>query len=283
MPEPLDVAREGSIRILAEANRKLAEFNRPGGSSARQVDPVLGPLRREAAAVIGGAVSDYLFGSRRPGKQIARQIVDQGRRQRALDSRSRALAEARSLADQLDLLVGQSLLEPIDSRFQSSLRSRLRIARSAARAETVLRRVADVCLQIQAYSPPGDDITLVRRLDLGLRNCIRSRLSALDAGWWTTRVPGPVRSRAETAMRNRAIPGIEPWQFLMFSDYSRIILEKANWTESFGVLFQDEVATKSDLGRLTILRNDVAHSRPLTTADRLEFRRLSERILARVG
>jgi hypothetical protein len=199
-----------------------------------------------------------------------------------IESQSRALADARSLVDQLDSLVEQSMLEPIDSSFQRRLKGRLRVARSAARAQTVLQRVADICLEIQDYSPPGDDISVVRRLDLALRDVICSRLNALDPSWWTSRVPAQVRVRAERARRGRGPPAVEPWQFLMFADYGRIIFDGANWTEAFEATFHDEAATRSDLVRLTVLRNDVAHSRPLPTADRVEFRRLSERLLGRI-
>lgn len=68
--------------------------------------------------------------------------------------------------------------------------------------------------------------------------------------------------------------------FLTFGDYTKIILADANWTEVFQPVLGDRVQFETRMRRLTALRNDVAHSRPLLTGERAELRTLADRVLS---
>jgi hypothetical protein len=116
-------------------------------------------------------------------------------------------------------------------------------------------------------------------MDARFRALIRDRLFALGADWWIARVPSVIRLKAERSMNAHGSTQADPVLFLTFGDYGRIILAQANWIEAFHHFLPDRTAFESDMGRLTALRNDVAHSRPLSVSERSELRRLADRIL----
>jgi hypothetical protein len=283
VPDGLETARHSAQQLIQEVRRQLTTLNPTSAGTARPLDSALGGIRRNLAAEVGGAFSDYLIGRRRPGQQVARLLVDQGRETRRRQALSLARSGALWLLNQLESTVQQGLLEPIDSRFQRHLTLGIRRASYAARPQTILRKVEGLAQEILAYSPPDDDISVVRRLDVRLRELLRARLSAIDRSWWVARVPSPVRVRAERAMRTRRPDSRAPWQFLSFSDYGRVVLTDANWTEAFSAVFGDRVVFQRNFAKLTLLRNDVAHSRPLTAPDRLEFRRIANHLLSMIG
>ena len=72
------------------------------------------------------------------------------------------------------------------------------------------------------------------------------------------------------------LSGANAVQFLTFGDYGRVILTDENWSEVFNRVLGDRAEFGTKLKRLTDLRNGVAHSRPLSTSNRLELRALAD-------
>jgi hypothetical protein len=159
------------------------------------------------------------------------------------------------------------------------VRSEVSKARAARRPLTLFAKIEDIVHELEVYSPPQDDITVIRRMDARFRNLIRERLSALGADWWIARVPSAIRLKAERSMNARGFSQADPVRFLTFGDYGRIILVPANWIEAFHPFLPDRTAFERDIGRLTALRNDVAHSRPLSVSERSELRHLADQNL----
>ncbi len=116
-----------------------------------------------------------------------------------------------------------------------------------------------------------DPAQALHKLEDVLRRFIERELSRTGADWWTVRVPLDIRSRAES--RRQKQETIWPWHpvsstnvmdYLDFSDYRRIILESTNWSQVFAGFFRAPSFVDSRMGELEPIRNDVAHSRPLS-------------------
>ena len=116
-----------------------------------------------------------------------------------------------------------------------------------------------------------DPAQALHKLEDMLRRFIERELSKTGADWWTARVPLDIRSRAES--RKQKQETVWPWHlvsstnvmdYLDFSDYRRIILDSTNWSQVFSGFFRASSFVDSRMGELEPIRNDLAHSRPLS-------------------
>lgn len=112
----------------------------------------------------------------------------------------------------------------------------------------------------------------LKTLESNLRECVEKELSKLDIDWWKTRVPGDVRENCEKRVndRKRPYPWIElldasPLHFADFPDYQKIICRSDNWRDSFETIFVTKETIHSKLQELEPIRNDIAHSRSIST------------------
>lgn len=131
---------------------------------------------------------------------------------------------------------------------------------------------------------------MLRILERELRRCIEERLSRLSANWWTELVPEEVRLHAERRMasRDRVWPWLDggehrPIEYLDFPDYARVILETQNWQRAFSGVFVDREALRVKLHELEPIRNDIAHSRQISTANDDRLRLYARELVDRIG
>jgi hypothetical protein len=103
----------------------------------------------------------------------------------------------------------------------------------------------------------------------------------VDKDWWQ-RVPTEVRKNAERKKRRSEVAW--PWHcptslndvdYLDFSDYQRIIIQEDNWHSVFVKFFKRPTFVEVWLGELEPIRNDIAHSRPVTPPMVAKLRMLS--------
>lgn len=281
MPSTIEDLRASVPTYLARVRQMRAALEHAGALGRDPLGTVVSDLRRQAVAEIGGAVSNYLVGRRRPGQRLGRLAVDTGRRARRATETHRVKDSVISVVAELEGAVRGGLEEPIDWRFQRHLLAELARARSAARPITVLTRLEGILGEIDGYSPPQDDFTTIRRLERWFRATIRTQFSTIGPDWWVARVPAQVRNKAHAARRARGSEHADPLLFLTFGDYGRIILADANWESVFHPALGDRDSFETLLGRLVVLRNDVAHSRPLSPSDRMELQGYLAELLAR--
>jgi Swt1-like HEPN len=243
------------------------------------INSMISQSRRALAIEIGGSLSEYLIGKRELGSRAARAAVDQHRRLTSATIRVDQRVQALSLLDQVAALVSE-LSDPIDWRIRRHLTLSIAKAKSASRSSTILDKSEALLLELIVYSPPEDDISIVRDSDRKFRDLIERRLSAIDPDWWRTRVQPRIFRRAEKAALHRSARGSAPSQFLLFADYGAIILDPSNWRLAFESDFHDRDSFRSCFNELRALRNDVAHSRLLSTTDRIRMREIMNRLLA---
>ena len=136
----------------------------------------------------------------------------------------------------------------------------------------------------RAGTPP-DVSKLLMELEVALRRFIERELSKVDKDWWQ-RVPLEIRKNAEKK-RSRS-ESMYPWypptstnmvDYLDFSDYHRIILQEDNWQQVFVKFFKKPSFVEVRLGELDPIRNDIAHSRPVTPEAVAKLRMFSTELL----
>ncbi len=131
-------------------------------------------------------------------------------------------------------------------------------------------------------------LQLLTNLERTLRECVRERLSAKSANWWTDRMPASVRKRAEN--RRRAEEDAEPdvsgledsLSYVGFADYVDIILHNSNWDDCFQEVFKDRAWISTKLKELRTLRNRLMHSRKLTSPGYEKLRVVSRDLLGAI-
>ena len=101
----------------------------------------------------------------------------------------------------------------------------------------------------------------------------------VSRNWWAERIPEDVRRHAEDRQSRNERPwpwseesATTPLHFVDFADYSRILTRRDNWRDAFRAVFQDEEILRAKLRELESIRNDVAHSRDLSPAQRQKLR-----------
>lgn len=276
MPDPL-ARHRGAIQQLRWRAEQLLEAHSHRPAAERSP---LETLHREVLAGVGGALTSELFGRKRLGSSTGRAIAANAQFAQRQRERQAARTEARDVAQQARQLVS-STASVIGSRSAQSLSRLLAQADAAQRPETALRKVLEVAGRLEAWrlSAPtpiagGPIIETLRNLERELRRCIESRLFRLSSNWWNERIPQDVRSRAERrkSLRERVWPWLDGGdhplvEYLDFPDYSKIILDPQNWAQTFSSIFMDSDAIRVKLRELEPIRNDLAHSRSLTSAN----------------
>ena len=240
-------------------------------------------IQDELLAKAGGAVGAEFFGGRRFGSKVGRAVSRQSRKTagtaRAVMQRDQAVALVNSLGDALSTLNGV-----IENRTLRSMMTSLSNATTAKTPETILRRTIRIIDRLAPYEPkqmqakhatPADDYATIKELEEALRSSISNHLSRISRNWWKERVSDDVRQRAEDrrSQKERREPGLNRLgvtllHFIDFADYIKIVTRKDNWRDAFKAVFRDEEILRAKLRELEDIRNDVAHSRSLTSLQR---------------
>jgi len=134
----------------------------------------------------------------------------------------------------------------------------------------------------QAQQPEAYQV--MKQIEQTLREFVSRRLTTVDARWWRTRVPGPIRADAEERKRGRElVPWLAPGDydvlyFLNFADYKTIILRNDNWYQAFEKTFRDKEWLSYTMRVLEALRNDTMHTRDLTDQEMMLLKITSEQL-----
>jgi hypothetical protein len=277
MPTPLDDLKSRVSVLKAEALRLQQGLAAAPPTGTTVWDVVV----EEAGAAVGGALASEFLGRSRIGSKTGRALV----RQQQVKQRHQAEAirrlQAHSVLDQLRAQIVASH-DHIDEPFRRSMIGAISQAENAHRPDTILRRSTQVMDRVLAYAPrlpnpeerrgPSSDYLLLKRVEETLRGHIVSSLSALTPNWWTERVPDDVRLNAERRREAQAV--MWPWyegqtlplmHYVDFADYSKIITRRDNWRDTFAGTFGDAELLRAKLRELEPIRNDIAHSRGLST------------------
>jgi hypothetical protein len=140
--------------------------------------------------------------------------------------------------------------------------------------------------ELESKEPPYE---ILKNLEKRLRESIQTRLSAIDANWWKSRIPDDVRRTAEDRKSRRETiwtwlsgPDLHPIHYVDFTDYSKIISRRDNWDQVFKPLFADRDGIATRLKELEPIRNDIAHSRELSKKQRERLRLYADDIIDRL-
>jgi len=88
---------------------------------------------------------------------------------------------------------------------------------------------------------------------------------------WKERVPSDVQEKAKQNLQKSQSPW--PWVtdenrlpifYIDFPDYAKIMQRKDNWNDIFSKIFKDPSFIFSRLRELKDIRDDIAHTRPLS-------------------
>ena len=113
---------------------------------------------------------------------------------------------------------------------------------------------------------------LLGQLEGKLRELIERELSKVSRNWWKERVPKDVRENAEKRReQEKRTPGAKVYPikyYLDFSDYIKIICRRDNWRDAFKKYFKDVEWISTRLKELQIIRNKIAHYKPLSERDK---------------
>jgi len=125
----------------------------------------------------------------------------------------------------------------------------------------------------QDVKQPSAAYQILYDLETTLRVFIQKQLERVSSNWWRERVPHDVQERAERRKRQNETQW--PWHedrnlslihYVDFADYAKIITKRNNWNEVFKHFFKHRDAIAVKLRELEPIRNAIAHSRELTTA-----------------
>jgi uncharacterized protein YwbE len=118
---------------------------------------------------------------------------------------------------------------------------------------------------------PYDSIKL---LEQKFRELIVNILSVEDR-WWNTRIPGSVyksvkekMERYEESKKYVNMPKRDMIEQIDFAHIREIIRQSNNWNEFFKKVFDDKEIFESKLKELERIRNDVMHSKDITSDDK---------------
>lgn len=128
---------------------------------------------------------------------------------------------------------------------------------------------------------------ILTHLEQHARQFVEAKLLAVaGATWLKHRVSGQVRQRWEDRReeaRERGRPVYGLIQYADFFDLAEVIGATNNWTEAFAGVFRDKGSMQVAFRRLHPIRNDLAHSRPLSRGDVLDLVAESTRIFRALG
>ena len=138
MPDPLELLQSPIPHFLQRIQQVRAELSAEQARKQDVVGASVSDARRQVATALGGLISEYLVGRRRPGQRLARGAVDEGRRARKGQARAAARNSAISIVDEFATAIERGLEDPVDWRILRGVRSRLASARALQRAESIL-------------------------------------------------------------------------------------------------------------------------------------------------
>lgn len=131
----------------------------------------------------------------------------------------------------------------------------------------------------------SDSDVILRKLETSLRKFIEMQMSNITPDWWERLVPGEIRKSSENKKRRRET--VWPWypptsrsltDYLDFSDYKKIILDPDNWESIYKRFFGTKSFIETRLEELEPVRNDLAHSRQISTTAKNKLKLFSEEI-----
>lgn len=262
--QDIDAALRRLDSLEVELNQRALPGEPSTGSSAK--DNLVDELFVAGVKAVGREV----FGKTRTAGKIARRTLAAERKRAKQEQERLEKAQALQYLDRLEAVISAAASK-LPPNTVLRLQRASAEARSAVRPDTVRRRtrklIGAVRVELQGAAQLPAPEFLLKELECSLRAFIADRLSA-DSKWWKTRVPPDVRKRAE----ERASGSSNLVDFIDFGDYSKIILQRNNWHEHFRHVFPSKDWISTRLAELLPLRNDLAHSRPLSYDDAMKFR-----------
>lgn len=137
-----------------------------------------------------------------------------------------------------------------------------------------------------AEMPNPEAYQILASFENGLRLFIKSTLEK-TAGkkWWKQKVPRDIQeSCEETKVDKESHPWVEvkerhPIYYAYFPHYEKIIIRKDNWKQIFRRYFHDAAWIRIRLKELNEIRNDISHSRGLTSDDFQKLKIFTREIL----
>jgi hypothetical protein len=127
----------------------------------------------------------------------------------------------------------------------------------------------------------------LRSLELHLRAFVVTNLSSLSGTRWIKqRVPHEMQQRWERRRedyREAGWPLYELIHYADFNDLAQLMAQTNNWNDAFGAFFSDRDGMRVSLQRLSPLRNNGAHSRPLGPTEMLYEAAEIVRLLRAIG
>lgn len=218
------------------------------------------------------------LGSSRVGGRAARRALAVAKQNTRAERDAAEKRRILGFVDELEQIVGARSAD-LPPRSVVALRRRAARARTAVRPGTARTKALELAsalrVELLGAAQLPSPVILLADVERCLRALIRERLSS-QPNWWASRVPADVRSRAEERAGGRT-PLLE---FVDFSDYQKIILQRNNWEEQFRHVFRTKEWISTRLAELLPLRNDIAHSRTLSYEDSMRFRVFAQDILA---
>lgn len=130
--------------------------------------------------------------------------------------------------------------------------------------------VEDGLIEPVAFSPQTG--LLLQSLEANLRELVVAQLKALEGdAWLKRRVPEGVRKAwlaGQEAAKAGGKPVFSPIYYANFMDLADVITARNNWA-TFQGYFANKDNLRVGLIRLYGIRNDIAHSRPISLSDQL--------------
>jgi hypothetical protein len=112
-------------------------------------------------------------------------------------------------------------------------------------------------------------------LELSLRDVIEFELRKLyDESWWKRGIPDKTREECEKRKYDKEKPvgtSHHPITYAYVHDYKMMIVRKDNWSKSFVSLFRNKSELETCFTWVGNVRDEVAHSRPISDDDYLMF------------
>jgi hypothetical protein len=113
---------------------------------------------------------------------------------------------------------------------------------------------------------------IIEGLETKLRIIIELKLSKINSNWLKDRIPDHTIVKRWEEIRNKStrseklFKGGQSESLIHYSelgDLYQIIKWSKNWKECFENVFKDLKVFESDMEQLVMIRNEIAHSRPL--------------------
>lgn len=112
-------------------------------------------------------------------------------------------------------------------------------------------------------------------LELRLREVVQTELQSLNGKlWWRQRVSKGIRNKCSSKKAKREVgsaPQFEPIHYSDFSEIKDIIVQSNNWKDAFEPLFHNEIIFFAMYQLVTVVRNDLDHSRTPSNHDYMRF------------